>query len=195
VLPHQASAAEEVTSDDAASTAALAQLLDEISQELRENRDRLRRSIYSLGYREPDLSALESETQVRYYRARLKPGFTLRYGDPLPFLRKCFYFAQMDFHRGEGRAPKPVEEVPEPKDDTPSAMEGVSQGEALMAFLEQHLPHEGQRRAWLMAYVGEMGSVEIAHELGIDRGTATSWAKKAEAHLRSLPPDDFAHLR
>ncbi|MGV9568021.1 sigma-70 family RNA polymerase sigma factor [Streptomyces sp. NPDC003480] len=193
VLPHQASAAGEVTSDDAAP--ASAQLHKEISQELWENRDRLRGYIYTLGYRKPDLSVLENETQVRYYRARLKPNFTFMYGEPWPLLVQCFRRARADFHRAESKQPKPVDELPPPDGDGPSAVERVTQREAINAFLERHLPHEGHRRAWLMAFGDGKGPVEIARELGIDRGTAAEWRDRAMERLKSLPPDELDHLR
>lgn len=82
VLTRQATAAGEVTPDEAAAAAAL--LHTEISQELLENRSRLRGFIYGQGYREPDLSVLDNETQARCCQARIKPDFALRYGEPWP---------------------------------------------------------------------------------------------------------------
>ncbi|MFG3207843.1 hypothetical protein [Streptomyces sp. NPDC048192] len=148
-----------MTSDDAAS--AHAQLHKEISQESWENRNRLRGYIYSQGYRDPDLSVLENDTQVRYYQARLKPNFVFSHGEPWPLLVQCFRYAHKEFHHKEGKQPRP----------------------------------EGHRKAWLLAFRDGKGPVEIARELGIDRGTAAEWRDRAQERLKSLPPDELDHLR
>ncbi|MDC2951081.1 sigma-70 family RNA polymerase sigma factor [Streptomyces heilongjiangensis] len=182
-----------MTSNNAAS--AIDQLHKEISQELWEDRNRLRGYIYSLGYREPDLSVLENETQVRYYKARLKPGLTFKHGKPWPLLVQCFRWARADFHREENKYPTPMDELPPAADDSLSEVDQVTQREAIAAFLERHLPHEGQRKAWELAFQEGKGPAEIGLALGIDRGTAADWRDKAKERLKSLPPEEWDHLR
>ncbi|MGW1916479.1 hypothetical protein ACWCQS_38655 [Streptomyces sp. NPDC002076] len=138
---------------------------------------------------------LESDTQVRYYQARLKPNFAFTHGEPWPLLVQCFRYARKDFHRKEGKQPKPMDELPSAGGDGPSAVDQVTQREAINAFLERHLPHEGHRKAWLLASRDGKGPVEIARELGIDRGTAAEWRDRAVERLKSPPPDELDHLR
>ncbi|WP_143658470.1 sigma-70 family RNA polymerase sigma factor [Streptomyces sp. Tue6028] len=190
VLPHQVSPTER---DEAVEVAA--QLRTEISKELWDHRDRLRRAIHSQGYRDPDLSDIEVRTQVRYYKARMNPAFQLKHGDPWPFLAKCFSYARLDFHRAENRPERPEdpEELPQPAAD--SEIDGITVREAVDAFLERHVPDDGQRTVWLMTYRDRMGPVAIAEELGIDRGTVTARLNRARALLEALPPDELDHLR
>ncbi|TLQ47896.1 sigma-70 family RNA polymerase sigma factor [Streptomyces marianii] len=204
VLPHQvpygnastALAAGAAAVDEA--TFAAQRLHQEISQELLDHREWLRGVIYGEGYREPDLSTLDSDTQVRYYSARSKPGFTFRVG-PKALFRWCFGKARLDFHRREGRQPEPVGELPEPRPATEeSEADRVLQREAIKAFLETHLPDEEERAVYLLAHgwTGEpMTQTAIAEKLDIDRKTVAKRLKRAEKHLKSLPAEMLDALR
>ncbi|MFI8234928.1 RNA polymerase sigma factor [Streptomyces sp. NPDC085900] len=180
---------------DKATTAA-ERLHQEISQELWKYRDRLRGHIYLDGYRQPDLSVLESDTHTRYYKARVKPGFKFVSSTPWPLLKKCYDYARLDFHRQESRQPEPMEELPsDDRDTSDSAVDRVILKEAINAFLERNLPDEREREIYRLTHMEEMGPVEISKKLGIDRKTVTTRLKKAEVRMQSLPPGELDTLR
>ncbi|MBB4897622.1 sigma-70 family RNA polymerase sigma factor [Streptomyces griseomycini] len=163
-------------------------LHQEISQELYEHDGWLGRVIFKAGYRDPDLSELKGDTQVRYYRARSKPGFTFR-NSPKALLRTCFSKARLDFHRREGRQPEPVEEFPESSVSEASELDLAMQREAIKTFLEEHLPDVSERTIYLLRHREQMTRTEIAKRLGLNRGTVAKRLTKAEKHLMSLPAD------
>ncbi|MBZ9641372.1 sigma-70 family RNA polymerase sigma factor [Streptomyces sp. PSKA30] len=193
-VPHQAAACEQ---QERAAAAAALLLKQEINRELLENRSRLRSYIAKQGYREPDLTDIESRTQIRYFAARMRPDFSLRHSDPWPFLVHCCRFARKDFHRDANQveSPEPEESLPQKVDDGPSATEQVTQRTAIESFLKRHVPHAGEREVWLLTYRDGMEPVEISKKLKIDRGTVTTWRKRAEERLKALPPDELDHLR
>lgn len=192
VLPHQvprdATMADKANSVDK-------RLHQEISQELRANRDRLRGNIYLDGYREPDLSVLENDTHTRYYQARSKSGFAWQRSSPWPLLKKCYGYARLDFHRREARQPEPMEELPLGSDCADSPVDRVTLREAIKAFLERHLPDKGQREVYRLTHMEGLGPVAISERLGIDRKTVASRLGKAEKQMRSLPPGELDALR
>ncbi|MXQ60707.1 MULTISPECIES: sigma-70 family RNA polymerase sigma factor [unclassified Streptomyces] len=163
-------------------------LHQEISQELYEHDGWLGRMIFKAGYRDPDLSELKGDTQVRYYRARSKPGFAFR-NSPKALLRTCFGKARLDFHRREGRQPEPVEELPESSVPEASELDLMMQREAIKTFLEEHLPDVSERMIYLLTHREQMKKKEIAARLGLDRGTVSKRLERAEKRLKSLPPD------
>ncbi|MFF7845202.1 sigma factor-like helix-turn-helix DNA-binding protein [Streptomyces ossamyceticus] len=182
--------------DDDIAADCIRRLHGEISQELRENLDRLRGHIYLDGYREPTLSVLSNATQTRYYQARSKPGFVFKSDGPWPLLKTCYGYARLDFHRQEGRQPEPKAELPSPNGSTAdSAVDRVIMREAIKAFLEKNVPDQGEREVYRLTHMEGMGRGEIAEKLGIDRGTVTARLDRAEERLRSLPPGELDTLR
>ncbi|MDQ0385989.1 RNA polymerase sigma factor (sigma-70 family) [Streptomyces sp. DSM 42143] len=163
-------------------------LRQEISQELYEHDGWLGGVIFKAGYRDPDLSELKVDTQVRYYRARSKPGFIFR-NSPKALLRTCFSKARLDFHRREGRQPEPIEELPESSVFEASELDLAMQREAIKTFLEEHLPDVSERTIYLLRYREQMTRTQIAEQIGLDRGTVAKRLKKAEKRLMSLPAD------
>ncbi|MEV0780530.1 sigma-70 family RNA polymerase sigma factor [Streptomyces sp. NPDC050428] len=179
--------------DEAADSQGLHQ---QISQELWENAGRLRGLISWGGYREPDLSVLDNDTQMRYYQARSKPGFSFERDEPWPLLRACYRYARLDFHRRESQQPEPVAELPSPNGDAADpVVDRIIEREAIKVFLEKHVPDPSEREIYLLTHMEGKRRGEIAEELGVDRGTVTARLNRAEERLRSLPPDELDFLR
>lgn len=90
----------------------------EISAELFEHRSMIRWEISKSGFIGHDLDQIEVDTQVRIYKARLKPGFVYTCGIPWPFMKQAVDFTIKDFirRRASDKARNnevPVDELPE----------------------------------------------------------------------------------
>lgn len=194
IIPAQAtaSAADEPADDD---VGLQVPTREEVSAELAETHVPLGRRIASDGYDEHDVHELRVETQVKYFKARMK-GVPLRHGRPWPFLIHCYKWIRLDFHKKNPQnheRPGDVESLDLP-DPAPCAMDQVALKEAIESFLERHLPDARERQVWLMTHRDHMGRTEIAKNLRIDRGTVSARLARAEERLRSLPPDELNHL-
>ncbi|MFD7645719.1 sigma-70 family RNA polymerase sigma factor [Kitasatospora sp. NPDC059795] len=171
-----------------------------ISDELREYDSRISRQIRKKGFREPDLSEIKSDVQVRFYKARICKVSVYEQDTPWPFMRRTIEYAILDFLRQRGNRRERyhlVEDVPENKAacrDSVTASETVELRDAIRTVLIKHLPANLREIYWLR-FAEERGVVEISKILGIDRGTVSSRLLKATEVMNSLPPEVLDGLR
>ncbi|MFF2956749.1 hypothetical protein ACFVVU_36075 [Kitasatospora sp. NPDC057965] len=187
-------------SDDADDGEAAQLLRKQVQEELQQYWEAMKGKIRGAGYTEPDLSEIHQLVNVRYYRARMTPGFAFTADTPWPFMLSCYAFASADFLRNrglKGGLEVPTQEPLEPEDAAgrTSGPDGVDRREAIKALLAAYLPDRQELEIYLLTHMAGLGPVAIAERLRIDRKTVTKRLKKAEARMRSVPGDELDELR
>ena len=163
----------------------------QISAELRHQRPIIRAKIAASGLHK-HMDELEQATLIRIYQARMNSvsAYTADENGEA-FARRMTGWVIIDFRRAQGRDRLvPVAELEETT-GIPAADEALAIRVQLLGFLEKHLPDETERAIYILHHVEDYKIVEIAKLLGMDRGTVSTWLRRAEGRIGDAPKDEL----